>query len=159
MKLRAPTALDTSFILDSWSKSARAKLAPEERETITHERVAAAVARILRRPGVVVRVGVEMRPYGPEGEWPVDRIVAWAVAEPSAATLHFAYVRHEYRGRGLGRTVAGAALGPEEPGRRVTLRCDPVSSKLATKLQRRGWTVARLAFYLDAARAASEASP
>lgn len=150
MKIRGLHTEDTAFLVDSWAKAARARIAPVERELVTHERAVAQIARVLGRDGIVVRVGT-IETQGAGSNPNTERIIGWVVADLPAYVLHYAYVRHEYRGHGYARMLVGAAFGPEAHDLRLSLHAAP-PPKLAQKLRRRGWTVASHVFYAESVR-------
>jgi hypothetical protein len=138
--LRGPCADDTAFVVDSWAKSARGRLSRDERRSITHEMACAAILRILRAPGITLRIAEDAG----------SRIVGFAAGVPSEGVVHYAYVKSDHRRSGIARILVGAMLGPN-PSQAPRMLCDG-PDRLVARMRREGWTVSRHAFVIEACR-------
>lgn len=142
VRVRPPTTADTRFIVDSWSKSLRDRLEPEETTVLQHGRLLAAMHRVLSRPGVTVLVAEQ-----PGSE---DPVVGWVVAHRNPATAWYVYVKRRARRQGVARMLVGAAVGPA--GDSVLAMAMPRAAlgRVVNRLRQRGWRFAAHGFVLEA---------
>jgi GNAT superfamily N-acetyltransferase len=102
-----PVADEFSLIIDSWASSFRsspwAGCIPNH---LYNGVTRAGISEILGRPGTVVKVAVADIENG-------RRVIGYSVSEPKQHTLHYLYVKRDYRNLGVGTAIleATAPLG------------------------------------------------
>lgn len=98
MKFDTPNADEFPFIFDSWARSFRDSPYAGCIRNCDYDHVSrAGMAEIIDR--AVVTVAVQDTPDGQR------RIAGYAVYEPDRKVLHYIYVKRDFRGMGVGRSL------------------------------------------------------
>lgn len=106
MKLDTPNADEFPLIFDSWARCwMKSKWAGCVRNCDWDQTSRACSTEIIDRQTTRVTVAVVEQPDGSR------RVAGYSVSEPSRKVLHFLYVKRDYRGMGVARSLLRDALG------------------------------------------------